>query len=106
MGASKTQLFSEKQNELALYSKALGHPARVAILEYLYKLNACMCGDLVEETQLAQSTISQHLQQLKKAGLIKGTIEGKQLCYCIDPKAFEYMKSVMQRFLDSLKTEE
>lgn len=106
MGASKTQLFSDKQNEIALYAKVLGHPARVAILQYLYELNACMCKDMVEEIGLSQPTISQHLQELKKAGLIQGTIEGKQLCYCIDPRALEYMKTVMQGFLDSLKTEE
>jgi len=106
MGASKTQLFSDKQNEIALYAKVLGHPARVAILQYLYELNACMCKDMVEEIGLSQPTISQHLQELKKAGLIQGTIEGKQLCYCIEPRALEYMKTVMQGFLDSLKMEE
>jgi DNA-binding transcriptional ArsR family regulator len=106
MGASKTQLFSDKQNEIALYAKVLGHPARVAILQYLYELNACMCKDMVEEIGLSQPTISQHLQELKKAGLIQGTIEGKQLCYCIDPRALEYMKTVMQGFLDSLKMDE
>jgi Predicted transcriptional regulator len=106
MGASKTQLFSDKQNEIALYAKVLGHPARVAILQYLYELNACMCKDMVEEIGLSQPTISQHLQELKKAGLIQGTIEGKQLCYCIEPRALEYMKTVMQGFLDSLKMDE
>ena len=106
MGASKTQLFSDKQNEIALYAKVLGHPARVAILQYLYELNACMCKDMVEEIGLSQPTISQHLQELKKAGLIQGTIEGKQLCYCIEPRALEYLKTVMQGFLDSLKMEE
>lgn len=87
MGATKTEHFTDKQNGIAALIKALGHPARVAILEYLVKVNSCICGDLVNELPLAQPTISQHLKELKNAGLIKGNVEGNSVCYCIDEKA-------------------
>jgi len=74
MGLAKTEFFSDVQNEVATLSKAFGHPARVAILEHLFKLNACVCGDLVNEIGLAQPTISQHLKELKSLGLIKGSV--------------------------------
>lgn len=92
MGLSKTELFSKKQNELAAMAKAIAHPARIAILQELLKANACVCGDLVEELGLAQATISQHLKELKNAGLIQGTIEGTSVCYCIDPKVWMQYK--------------
>ncbi len=92
MGASKTEYFSAKQNEIAAIAKAIGHPARVAILEYLVKVDACICGDIVNELPLAQPTVSQHLRELKNAGLIKGNIEGNAICYCIDEKAIEKLK--------------
>lgn len=88
MGATKTELFSRKQIEMAVLAKALGHPARVAILQLLAKTDACICGDLVSELGLAQATISQHLKELKTVGLIKGTIEGTSVCYCINPKVW------------------
>lgn len=84
MGLTKTELFTAEQNKLAAVSKALGHPARVAILEYLLKVNECICGDIVNELPLAQPTVSQHLKELKNAGLIKGNIEGTSICYCIN----------------------
>lgn len=84
MGATKTDHFTKKQNGIAIIAKALGHPARIAILEYLIKVDACICSDIVNELPLAQPTISQHLKELKNAGLIKGTIEGNAICYCID----------------------
>jgi len=84
MGASKTDHFTKKQNEIAIISKALGHPARVAIVEYLLKVDSCICGDIVNELPLAQATVSQHLKELKQAGLIKGDVEGNAICYCID----------------------
>ena len=84
MGASKTDSFTEKQNTIATLAKALGHPARVAIIEYLLTVDACICGDIVNELPLAQPTVSQHLKELKNAGLIKGEIEGASICYCID----------------------
>lgn len=84
MGTSKTEIFTEEQNQLARTAKALAHPARIAILEYLMKANACVCGDIVEEIGLAQATVSQHLKELKLAGIIKGNIDGTSVCYCID----------------------
>ena len=82
MGASKTEHFSEVQNKLSVLFKAMGHPARVAILEYLMSVDSCICGDIVNELPLAQPTISQHLKELKNANIIKGTIEGTAICYC------------------------
>jgi DNA-binding transcriptional ArsR family regulator len=89
MGATKTELFSKRQNELANMAKAIAHPARIAILQQLIKTNACICGDLVAELGLAQPTISQHLKELKGAGIIQGTVEGTSVCYCIDPKIWQ-----------------
>lgn len=91
MGASKTEHFTLEQNQLALLAKALGHPARVAILEYLLKVNKCICGDIVNELPLAQPTVSQHLKELKVAGLIKGNVEGNSICYCINEKTFQVL---------------
>ena len=93
MGITKSELFTEEQNNLAAMAKVLGHPARVAILDYLLQANRCINGDLVEELGLAQATISQHLKELKTAGLIKGTIEGTAMCYCINQKVWEQFKS-------------
>ncbi|MFD2555162.1 ArsR/SmtB family transcription factor [Sphingobacterium tabacisoli] len=93
MGTTKTSHFTEHQNRIANIAKALGHPARVAIIEYLLKVNTCICSDIVDELPLAQSTISQHLKELKNAGLIKGEIEGTSICYCIDEKTFQVLKS-------------
>ena len=100
MGITKSEIFTEQQNEIATFAKAFGHPARVAILQHLFKINACICGDLVEEIGLAQPTISQHLKGLKNLGLIKGSIEGTSICYCIDPENWTKMKAVMLQFLD------
>lgn len=86
MGATKTENFTDKQKDIAILAKALGHPARVAIIDYLLKVNSCICGDIVNELPLAQPTISQHLKELKNAGIIKGDIEGNSICYCIDEK--------------------
>ncbi|MHA7130889.1 ArsR/SmtB family transcription factor [Algoriphagus namhaensis] len=105
MGLAKTEIFSADQNEIALFAKAFGHPARVAILQHLFDLNACVCGDLVNEIGLAQPTISQHLKELKQLGLIKGTVEGTSVCYCIHLENWTKMKKVMRNFLDQdLKT--
>ncbi|MCZ4319304.1 metalloregulator ArsR/SmtB family transcription factor [Aequorivita viscosa] len=100
MGITKTEIFTEQQNEIATFAKAFGHPARVAILQHLFKINTCICGDLVEEIGLAQPTISQHLKELKNLGLIKGSIEGTSICYCIDKEKWLQMKKVMSQFLD------
>ena len=89
MGATKTEHFTERQNNIAILAKALGHPARVAILEFLIKSNACICGDIVNELPLAQPTVSQHLRELKIAELIQGNIEGNAICYCVNEKAID-----------------
>ncbi len=101
MGLTKTEIFSDKQNRLATMFKALGHPARVAIIQHIIKSNTCICGDLVDELGLAQPTISQHLKELKNAGLIQGTIEGTSVCYCIDPKVWKQFKTVLESFFVS-----
>ncbi len=100
MGTTKTEHFTDKQNAIAILAKALGHPARVAIMEYLIKVDKCICGDIVNELPLAQPTISQHLKELKTAGLIKGTIEGSTICYCIDEKTVDKL----QNYFESLST--
>ncbi|MBS1532769.1 MAG: winged helix-turn-helix transcriptional regulator [Bacteroidetes bacterium] len=92
MGLTKTEIFTDEQNKLAVQLKALAHPARIAILQEIMKANACICGDLVNDLGLAQATISQHLKELKNAGLIKGTIEGVSVCYCIDPQAWQNLQ--------------
>jgi DNA-binding transcriptional ArsR family regulator len=104
MGATKTDDFTVRQNRLAKYMKALGHPARVAILEVLINRQACICGDIVEELPLSQSTVSQHLKELKEAGLIKGEIEGVKVCYCIDEKEWDNAKKHISSFLDSYES--
>jgi len=102
MGLTKSEIFTEDQNRLAAVAKVLGHPARIAILQHLSKTNSCICGDLVQEIGLAQPTISQHLKELKNIGLIKGSIEGTSICYCIDSKMFaevrEHIYSFFQAF--------
>ncbi len=100
MGATKTEHFTEKQNQIATMAKALGHPARIAIMEYLLKVDTCICGDIVNELPLAQPTVSQHLKELKNAGLIKGDIEGNSICYCIDEKAL----TKLQRYFGNIVT--
>lgn len=105
MGLAKTEMFTDQQNEIALFAKVFGHPARVAILQHLFKINTCVCGDLVHEIGLAQPTISQHLKELKLLGLIKGNVEGTSVCYCIDPENWTKMKSVMHGFLEQDITE-
>ena len=108
MGASKTDFYTDNQNELAILTKALGHPARIAIIEYILKVNSCICGDIVNELPLAQPTVSQHLKELKNAGLIKGSVEGNALCYCISETGFEKIKNFFQNiniYLDKKKTD-
>tara|TARA_R110000868_G_scaffold21614_13_gene89629 strand:- start:11204 stop:11536 length:333 start_codon:yes stop_codon:yes gene_type:complete len=100
MGLAKTEIFSDQQNEIAIFSKAFGHPARVAILQHLFKINTCVCGDLVNEIGLAQPTISQHLKELKLLGLIKGSVEGTSVCYCINTEKWLEMKEIIKQFLN------
>ena len=103
MGFSKTEKFTDEQNRIATLTKALGHPARIAILMYLVKKNSCVCGDIVEEIPLAQSTISQHLKALKDAGIIHGDVEGAKTCYCINPKVWTEMKVMLSQFFGEFK---
>ena len=100
MGLTKTEIFTDEQNRLAVMLKALAHPARIAILQQIITANACICGDLSIELGLAQATISQHLKELKTAGLIQGTIEGVSVCYCIEPKNWEMLKQQLNSFLN------
>ena len=93
MGVTKIEYFTKRQNKLAILAKALGHPARIAILDYLLKVDTCICGDIVNELPLAQATISQHLKELKNADLIKGNIEGSAICYCINEKALDILQN-------------
>lgn len=101
MGLTKTEAFTQEQNELAAIAKALGHPARIAIIQQLMRMDTCICGDLVGEIPLAQPTISQHLKALKEVGVIKGTIEGTSVNYCIDPKRWS---EIQNRFADFFAT--
>jgi ArsR family transcriptional regulator len=103
MGASKTDGFTERQNKLAIMAKALGHPARIAIIEYLLTVDTCICGDIVDVLPLAQPTVSQHLKELKNAGLIKGNIEGTAICYCIDENGFDSIRSFFDHIHQSLE---
>jgi DNA-binding transcriptional ArsR family regulator len=101
MGLSKSEEFSVRDNKIARYAKTLGHPARIAILRLLVKKDSCYCGDIVEELPLSQSTVSQHLKELKESGLIQGDIEGKSVCYCIDPKAWQEAQETMSTLFTS-----
>ena len=100
MGITKSEKFSTDQNTIARIAKAFGHPARVAILQHLFKINSCICGDLIDVIGLAQPTISQHLKELKNLGIIKGTIEGTSICYCIDQDMWSEVTLVFQTFLN------
>src|ERR1700722_13265034 len=101
MGLTKTEIFTGEQNDLAVLLKALAHPARIAILQQIINAKACICGDLSAELGLAQPTISQHLKELKNAGLIQGTIEGVSVCYCINTARWNELKQQLTLFLDS-----
>ena len=101
MGLTKTENFTLKQNELAALTKALGHPARIAIVQHLLKVNSCICGDIVNEVHLSQPTISRHLKELKKVGIIKGTIEGTSVNYCIDGKKWREIQSTLNGMFDA-----
>lgn len=100
MGISKTTLFSEEQNELALIAKVLGHPARIAILQQILQTKKCINTSLVHELGLAQSTISQHLKELKQAEIIQGNIEGNTMCYCINDQRWGEIKETINQFFN------
>ncbi len=103
MGASKSEFFSVEQNEMANLFKAMSHPARVAIVNYLLSVDACICGDIVNELPLAQPTISQHLKELKNANIIKGTIEGTAICYCINVETIQKIETYFSSITIQLK---
>jgi len=106
MGTAKLDEFTVRDNRIARYAKALGHPARVAILKFLIAKKSCICGDIVDELPLSQSTVSQHLKELKEAGLIQGEIDGKRVCYCIDPKEWERAKRSLTELMGSFVADE
>lgn len=105
MGSTKSEEFSVKDNRIATYAKAMAHPARVAILRLLIQRQACVCGDIVDELPLSQSTVSQHLKELKEAGLIKGDIEGAKVCYCIDDTEMNAAKNALQGLFASYEVQ-
>jgi len=106
MGVTKTEVYDEHHNSLARQLKALGHPARLAIVQFLINQKECICNDIVNELSLAQPTISQHLKELKNAGIIQGTIEGKSICYCINPKVIENLATFFTSILTNLPSDE
>src|SRR5712671_2186471 len=101
MGTTKSEEFSVRDNRVSRYAKALSHPARIAILKLLIKKQSCICGAIVDELPLSQSTVSQHLKELKEAGLIKGDIDGAKVCYCIDEKEWEIAKTYLSTFFEA-----
>ena len=103
MGASKSASFSEEHNEIASLFKALSHPARIAIVNYLLSVDSCICGDIVNELPLAQPTISQHLAALKNANIIKGSIEGTAICYCLNPNIIQKVEKYFGSISNKLK---
>lgn len=100
MGLTKSEIFTKDQNKLAAIAKVLGHPARIAILQHLFKTQSCICGDLVDVIGLAQPTISQHLKELKSIGIIKGNIEGTSVCYCINKENWKEIQNSLTEFLN------
>lgn len=103
MAIHKKESFAQKEQELAEFAKSLAHPARIAILKVLAHKNECICGEIVEVLPLAQSTVSQHLKELKNAGLINGSVDGPRSCYCINWKAFEKFSSDFNSLFNKLK---
>lgn len=104
MAFHKKEEFTSKEQELAAFAKAMSHPARIAILKILAQRNSCICGEVVELLPLAQSTVSQHLKELKEAGLVSGTVDGPRSCYCINWKAFEKFSNEFNFLFTKLKT--
>lgn len=104
MGATKSYEFTARENKLAKIAKAMAHPARIAILTFLSKRQTCVCGDIVDELPLSQSTVSQHLKELKEAGLITGEIEGTKVCYCIDEKEWKAAQASLNQLFENYKS--
>lgn len=104
MAVTKAKLFDTNQKRTAELMKALGHPARIAIIELLAKRETCICGDITEELPLAQSTVSQHLKALKTAGIIKGEIDGVRVCYCLNEEGVREIKELVTPLIENLTT--
>ena len=104
MGVTKSEIFTEQQNQISNLAKAFSHPARVAILQYISTQEACICNDIVDEIGLAQATISQHLKVINDAGLLKGTFEGKSLCYCLNIDRFQELQTLFNTFFNQTKS--
>jgi len=102
MAESKIDLFSEEEQMLSKFTKALAHPARLKILKILGETNTCMVGDMVELLPLSQSTVSQHLKELKQAGLIRGEIEGPKRCYCLNPDMLNKAKKGLEKLFANI----
>ncbi|MEL6941806.1 MAG: metalloregulator ArsR/SmtB family transcription factor [Bacteroidota bacterium] len=101
MGLTKTENFTDEQNELANIARVLAHPARIAIIQYLLKINQCIGGEIVEEIPLAQPTISRHLKELKSMGIIQGTVEGKSVCYCVNPTRWREIQGIFTKLFET-----
>lgn len=105
MAKSKTEEFSQEESRLADIAKALSHPARIKIIKILAETNVCMCGEIVELLPLAQATVSQHLKELKRVGLIQGEIEGPKTCYCIDTDSIQKAYLQLQNYFEAINKE-
>ena len=103
MAVAKKNLFTEEENRIADLAKAIAHPARVSILLYLIKKNSCVCGDIVDELPLSQSTVSQHLKELKRVGILQGEIEGTKTCYCINAEVWMEMGDLFSGLTEKFK---
>jgi ArsR family transcriptional regulator len=103
MGRSKNTAFGSRENRIADFAKALAHPARVTIIDHLAKQDACVCGDIVDHLPLSQATVSQHLAELKRVGLIKGEIDGPKVCYCIDQAVWKEAKQLIGQFMSDIR---
>jgi len=104
MGITRTDIYTDDQRDTAAVAKVLGHPARIAILQHLLKVQSCICGELVDEIGLAQATISQHLRELKQIGLLQGQVDGPSVCYCIDPEVWSEFRRKLDALLVDLDT--
>ncbi len=105
MGSTKSHIYNDNINRIAAAAKVLAHPARVSILDYISKQDACICNDLVDIIGLSQPTISQHLKVINSAGLLKGQFEGKSKCYCLDVERFEEFQNILNSFFNRTKTQ-
>ncbi|MBT8273623.1 MAG: metalloregulator ArsR/SmtB family transcription factor [Bacteroidia bacterium] len=104
MGASKLDIYTDEINQIAAIAKVFSHPARVAILQYISSRDSCICNDIVDEIQLAQPTISQHLKVINEAGLLKGNYEGKSICYCLNVDRFQEFQELLNSYMNRTKS--